>query len=626
MTDPSNATVRSRGLPLGRLLFGVLAGLALSFGFGAGALTAYQGEFSERIHLGVSVAGVDISGLTREAAAQALERGLAGYAEGAVTLDVGGELVQIPYATVGRRADVATLIDLAWSVGRSARGPLERAVGMVRGALTGTPIHPLLTVDAEAMAREVERVAALVDRPAADGTAAATEIGFETTPAVAGAGLPRAEVGRVLLQRLVDPATPAALVLSFDLVPVAPSVTDADVTAAVLAATRMARAVQLIHGEESWEIGEAAVRSWVEFGVSPAGVYAPAVTEADPVEALAEIAAAIDREPRDASFLVGRGEVVVGVVAARDGRALDVDTAAALVAAAVNARATTVTTIPPPAVDLPVVVVEPNLTTEQAEQIAPQMRRLSRWTTYYEVSERNGFGANITIPTLDIDGYVLEPGAEFDFWGALGPITYERGYRDGGVILDGRTEPTGALAGGICSTSTTLFYAAARAGLPILERDNHFYYIARYPLGLDATVWKTAWAQQSLRFRNDTPHPILIRGLARPGVVTFEIWGPPTGRTVNFSRPIVRDVVRARDTVQLTTSLRPGERQRIEYPVDGMRVWVSRTVRDADGALLHEDTWFSDYRRVNGIVLVGMDPAAPDPSPTPDPAPTPPTP
>jgi vancomycin resistance protein YoaR len=623
MTDPSNATVRRRGLPPGRLLFGVLAGLALSFGFSTGALTAYQGEFSERVHPGVTVAGVDISGLSREAAAQKLERELAGYAEGAVTLDVGGERVQLPYATLGRRADVATLIELAWSVGRSASGPLERAVGMVRGVLTGTAIEPLLVVDAEAVAREVERVAALVDRPAVDGTAAATELGFETTPAVAGRGLPREEVARALLQHLVDPAAPAALVLSFDLAPVEPAVTDEDVTAAFLAATRMARTVQLIHGEENWEIGAATVRSWIEFGVSPSGVYAPVVTEADPVDELANIAAAIDREPTDASFLVGRGEVVVGVVAASDGRKLDVDAAASLVASAVNARATTVTTIPPPAVDLPVRVVEPNLTTEQAEEIAPQMRRLSRWTTYYEVSERNGFGSNITIPTLDIDGYVLEPGAEFDFWDALGPITYERGYRYGGVILDGRSEPTGAFAGGICATSTTLFVAAVRAGLPILERDNHFYYIARYPMGLDATVWKSAWSEQSMRFRNDTPHPILIRGLARPGVVTFEIWGPPTGRTVVISPPTVRDVVRARDTEQFTTSLRPGERQRIEFPVDGMQVWVSRTVHDAAGALLHEDTWFSDYRRVNGIVLVGMDPAAPDPIPTPDPAPTP---
>ena len=71
-------------------------------------------------------------------------------------------------------------------------------------------------------------------------------------------------------------------------------------------------------------------------------------------------------------------------------------------------------------------------------------------------------------------------------------MTYARGYRDGGAILNGRTEPTGALAGGICSCSTTLFNAAARAGLEILERANHYYYIDRYPTGLDATVWKTA--------------------------------------------------------------------------------------------------------------------------------------
>jgi vancomycin resistance protein YoaR len=623
MTDPSSATDRRRGLPIGRLLFGVLAGLALSFGFGTGALTAYQGEFSDRIHPGVSIAGVDVSGLSREEAALRLERELAHYAEGAVTLEVDGQSAQVSYSALGRRADVATLVDLAWSVGRSASDPLQRAMGLVRGALDGTAIEAVLVVDAAAVARETERVAALVDRPAVDATAAVTERGFATTAATAGRALPREEVARALRQRLVDPAAPAALVLSFDLVPVEPAVTDEEATRATLAAARMARTVLLVHGDESWEIGEATVRSWIEFGVSASGTYTPAVTKDDPVAALAEIATAIDREPQDASFLIGRGDVVVGVVAARDGRALDVEAAAGLIAAAVNLRATTVTTIPPPAVELPVVVVEPKLTTAQAEQIAPQMKRLSRWTTYYEVSERNGFGANITIPTLDIDGYVLEPGAEFDFWDALGPITYERGYRYGGVILDGRSEPTGAFAGGICATSTTLFVAAVRAGLPILERDNHFYYIARYPLGLDATVWKSAWSEGSMRFRNDTPHPILIRGLARPGVVTFEIWGPPTGRTVEISPPTVRDVVRARDTVQFTTTLRPGERERIEFPVDGMRVWVSRTVRDANGAVLHEDTWFSDYRRVNGIVLVGVDPAAPDPSPTPDPAPIP---
>jgi len=185
------------------------------------------------------------------------------------------------------------------------------------------------------------------------------------------------------------------------------------------------------------------------------------------------------------------------------------------------------------------------------------------------------------------------------------------------------TEPTGALAGGICSCSTTLFNAAARAGLEILERDNHYYYISRYPMGLDATVWKSGGSQQSMRFRNDTEFPLLIRGFATPGTVRFEIWGPPSGRTVTFSKPTIRNVQPAGDSVQYTTALKVGQQKRIEYPVNGMQVWVTRTVRDAAGTVIHSDTWYSDYRRVNGILLVGKKATTPTPTPTPAPTPAP---
>ena len=87
-------------------------------------------------------------------------------------------------------------------------------------------------------------------------------------------------------------------------------------------------------------------------------------------------------------------------------------------------------------------------------------------------------------------------------------------------------------AGGICAASTTLFNAALRGGFEILTRQPHWYYITRYPLGLDATVSDS----QTMRFRNDTPNIILIRGFASPGVVRFEIWSEPTGRTVTLSR------------------------------------------------------------------------------------------
>ena len=77
----------------------------------------------------------------------------------------------------------------------------------------------------------------------------------------------------------------------------------------------------------------------------------------------------------------------------------------------------------------------------------------------------------------------------------------------GGAIINGRSTQGVAIGGGICSTSTTIFNAALRAGLEMGIRLNHFYYIDRYPDGLDATVSiMDGWAQD-MTFRNDTEQP-----------------------------------------------------------------------------------------------------------------------
>jgi vancomycin resistance protein YoaR len=625
MTTPATSAAPRRGFPFGRLVLGVLAGFALALSFGVGAMLAYQGQYTDRIYPGVTVDDVDVSGLTRDAAAARLERDLARYGQGRASIIVDGIELTIPYADLGRRADVTTLVELAWSVGRGQPDALGRAAQGVRSLLDGTEIEPVVVLDPAAVGRAVEAVAGSVDRPPVSASAAASKAGFVTTAAAPGRGLPREDVARTLLARLADPGAPDTLQLSFAASPIDPDTSDADVASAVAAAARMARDVRLTHAKESWTIPAATVRSWIQFGPTADGGYGAFLPSDAPAGALTALAAKVDRDPKDASFLVGRGAAVVGVVAARSGRALDVAASARLVAQTVTARAGSAAG-DPPAVALAILAVKPKLGTEEAQKAAPLMKRLAGWTTPFHRYEANGFGNNISIPTGDINDYVVQPGAVFDFWKAIGPVTYARGYRDGGAILNGRTEPTGALAGGICSCSTTLFNAAARAGLEILSRNNHYYYIDRYPLGLDATVWKTGGGEQSMRFRNDTKYPLLIRGWTGLDYVRFEIWGPPTGRTVSFSQPIVRNVVRAIDTVQYTTSLRPGQSKRIEYPDNGMQVWVTRTVRDASGKVIHRDTWYSDYKRVNGIVLVGKKAATtpkPSPTPTPTPAPTP---
>ncbi len=174
------------------------------------------------------------------------------------------------------------------------------------------------------------------------------------------------------------------------------------------------------------------------------------------------------------------------VVPSRDGRGLDRSASARTVMDALLRRAAGDWTN-----DLGTLVVgpaKPALTTEKATAMMKKMRRISAWTTYWQVGENNGFGANIIIPAKKINGTVIMPGEVFDFWKVVGTPTAKDGYKAGGAIINGKSEPTGAFAGGICSTSTTIFNAALRAGFEILSRVPHYYYIDRYPLGLDATV------------------------------------------------------------------------------------------------------------------------------------------
>jgi vancomycin resistance protein YoaR len=236
--------------------------------------------------------------------------------------------------------------------------------------------------------------------------------------------------------------------------------------------------------------------------------------------------------------------------------------------------------------------------------------KIGEWTTNFSPSELNGNGANISIPTSIIDGYVVEPGAVFNFLDVIGPITSPP-YTAGAAIVNGRTRE-GVLGGGMCSCSTTLFNAAARAGLEIRSRRNHSYYITRYPVGLDATVWvASARSRQTMSFLNDLQYPVLIRGINGSGVVTFELYGVPDGRTTEFSEPVVTNEEKAQDFYQYTNDLAPGQRDRVEYAVDGFDAVVVRTVRDAQGNVIHEDTFRSDYKTITGTVLVGRYPDDP---------------
>ncbi len=595
--------------------FGLLAVLAVS----AGALAAYESSNAGRILGGVHVGSVDLSGLAPSEAAVRLRAAYGGLGEGQLVLSADGKERTVTYADVGRRIDVDAVVADAMTVGRA--GPaIERLASNVRILVRGVDVAPQATLERAALRYEISTLAGSVDAQPVDASVAAGKSGFDLTPGANGRSTDVDVALRAADTLLADPNAPSTVRVELPVAIVEPAVTTDEASAARDAAERIAVDITLINGSESWTIEGPTIRGWITFTEAADGGYRPVVAKEGLEAGLTGIADKVAIAPVNATFLMSSSSKVVGVTGATDGRALDVPNTVATLVKLIDQRVLGLSVSRAP---ISLSTVPPNLTTADATKTAPLMQPISEWTTYFPIGIKNGQGANIWIPARDINGQVVLPGELFDFWKAIGPVTRAHGYTDGGAIIDGHTEPQGALAGGICSCSTTLFNAAIRAGLEMGARRNHFYYIDRYPLGLDATVFQSSSGSvQTMSFRNDTASPILILGtgwkVGTKGYVKFVLWSVPTGRDVSFTKPIVKNIKPASDTTVYTTALAPGVRNRVEFPVDGKDVWVTRTVKDATGAIIHQETYYSHYSRVTGVLQIGVAPApAPDPTPTP---------
>ncbi|HEX7226072.1 MAG TPA: VanW family protein [Candidatus Limnocylindria bacterium] len=608
-TDARRVSRLTAARPAGRpFLLGFAATLALGTLGVAAASAAVALSSGERALPGVTVGGVSVAGLDREAARERLVEELPPVDTG-VAIVATEQLDQtIAYEDLGRAYDLDHMLDRAFGIGRGdgllADG-LARLRALVHPPSVGVAVTPY---EPERLERAARAVAATASTAPVQAYVERTT--FAVHPSTDGWGLDAATV-RDALAAALDTTSPDDVRVELAATALPPTVSTDEAEAAAADAAATARDLELtIPGaaddEAALTLAGDRIARWLRFGPGEGSDYAVHVDAEMVAAGVAKLAADVDRDPVDATFTVAGGGLG-GVVGSADGRRLDAIASADALLALLRDRPAAADDTP---MELAVDVTEPALTTADAEALLPQMRLVSSWTTNYVPGDGNGYGANISIGAWDLDGYNIAPGEWFSFWGGIGPVTLERGYQYGGAIINGRSVPNGALAGGICSTSTTLFNAAMRMGLEIGERENHFYYIDRYPTGLDATVLIIDDAVTDMTFRNDTEYPIVIRGYGTPGQVTFQMWSVPTGRTVALSTPLISDRGTAIETTQLDTSMAPGTSRRVEFPHDGFNVSVSRTVYAADGAVLHQNTWYSDYHTVNGITLVGPAPPA----------------
>ena len=593
------------------MLIGFGATLAIGLLLLAAASAAVGIAAGANVLGGVNVAGVELAGLDRSAASSRLSDELPALDNGRAVLAVGETEIDVPYADLGRGYETAAMVEAAYGVGRSGNAiadGINRLRSLVHETTLPVIVHPY---DNDALAAIAAGVAADVSHPPREAAVLRDGATFTVRESSDGRGIAEADVAAAL-GSAVNNTDPADVQVDLDATTLLPVVDTATAELAAAAATAMAADLEVtIPGADDQEplvIDAESIAGALSFGPLAADVYAARIDPAAITAAVKSRAKDVNQAPVNARIAVALGGGLGGVIPGADGRKLDVSGSSKHLLDVLARRAGGATV---GSMALTVDVTEPALTTGEAEAIRPQMQMVSSWTTYYVPGEGNGFGNNINIPARDIDGRNLAPGEWFSFWGSIGPVTVERGFMYGGVIINGRSVKGGAIGGGICSTSTTMFNAALRMGLETGIRMNHYYYIDRYPDGLDATVYMDDNYVQDMSFRNDTEHPIVIRGFGGNGFVTFQIWSVPTGRTVVITDPVTSNYGVAIETTVVDPSMAAGTAKRVEFPHDGHDVSRTRYVYDADGNLIHQNTYFSSYRTVNGITVVGPTAAAP---------------
>jgi vancomycin resistance protein YoaR len=427
---------------------------------------------------------------------------------------------------------------------------------------------------------------------------------FTVSPAKEGRAVDKAALETALDQQLASLGAPATIAMAVPVAPVPPAVPTTSAEAAKAAADRMAADLVVTRDKDSWTVAGTSIAPLISFSTAADGSITPVVDEAglDPI--LATLAKDVNRTAKDASLkLVGGHIVATGT--SREGRTLIADGMKAAIVSEIAARQAGAAATPLAAV---VKAVDPKLTTADAKAFAPKMRAISSYSVYYFVIVNNHFGGNIEGPATVINGTVVPAGGKFDFWKVVGDLHKAPGTGPGNAIEGGKITVTGAFGGGICTTSTTLFNAAFRAGMIPLARQNHNEFINRYPPGLDATVWIVGNTKQTMSFKNDTKYPILIsRTIRNAGSrrwITFKIWSVPNGRTAKVSNLVIQNGPQAIDTIVKDPNKPVGYTFRNNAPADGAKVWVTVSIYD-HGKLHWSKRYYSRYPAVNGVLIKG---------------------
>ncbi|MET0188258.1 MAG: VanW family protein, partial [Pseudonocardia sediminis] len=499
-------------------------GLLVAAGVLGILVLAYLGDLlfsSGSVPRGVTVAGQDIGGLSRAAAIEKLQGTIEPRSGLPVQVTAGPVRSEIDPKKAGLSVDYNGTLDRA---GAQPLNPITR----VSSFFTTRDVGVVNKADERSVRTAMEQLAPIVDRDPKDGT-----VRFEGLNPVAVAPEPGQQLDVNAAVTTLEQQWASGAPVALPLIIQQAATTPGDVQTAIDDVAKPAVSGPLtVTGEgANATVAPEDIAKALTFKADPNGAQklVPQVNVESITDVVTPQLEKTEKPGVDATLDFASNPPKV--VPSQDGRGIDYKASFA------NLLPVLTTAGGPRQVAAVYAVKPPDITTAEIQSLG-SAGEISTFTT-------GGFsadsGQNIKRAAEAIDGQIVQPGETFSLNGATDPRDASRGYVEAGIIEDGH--PARGVGGGVSQLATTLYNASYFAGMVDVEHKEHSYYISRYPVAREATVFENLI---DVKFRNDGPTAVLIKTAWTPSNVTVKFFGTKryevssqSGPKTNFTDPQV---------------------------------------------------------------------------------------
>ncbi len=563
-------------------------------------VSSYESTHNGRIYSGVSVWGIDLSEKTPAEAQAVLAAAFPYPEEEAVTFadPATGQVWGKSPVEMGLTFDVAQTVQAAMGIGREGQ-PGQQIRDLFTSWYYGRSLAPIIVFDESQLDAALGEMAAAIDQPARNASFDLSGSSTTYVPGQLGRRLDLAYLREQLVAPIMDFRQAQIELLIHD---IEPALMD-DFVGANQIQQMTSNPINFYLAEplddtdlQTIELPVTELTRWLRVNMTPRAdgtMQHDVIVDENAARAwLAQFADQLYREPVRARFYFDDDTRELILVAPHvNGRELDVDATLEELMAQLGSSNRRI----------PFIVndIIPTVSSESTAAELSITELITQSTTWFYGSsdERKH---NIARAAANFFGIVVAPYEEFSFNKYLGSISEADGYEEGLIIVGGQTIK--GIGGGVCQVSTTLYQTAFLGGFPIVERWEHGYWLDYYNdgqgPGMDATVYSPI---VDMRFINNTPHYLLIENYydTENEALTFKFYSTSMGRQIVKTEPEFFNMTETpapeEDRWVFDADLEPGTVLQIDWATPGVDVLVRRTVYNADGEILIDESVFSNY-------------------------------